>query len=137
MAIVKETESHIVESTLSTGGVAVDMALALELSGLLDRHYPGYQWGVHVNSSGGVVDIKNLAVSGEYGYRLLLSKVFADISRKCVINAGGEILERARLVRGKYKHDVEEIVDGIKPTKQPILKSNPGKFLNWYRSWKK
>lgn len=75
----------------------------------LHEHYPGHLWAVRANSAklGGVVEIKNMAITNVEGYLLLLSEVYADPSMKCIVRAGGELLERAGLKRGAA--DMEEI----------------------------
>lgn len=91
-----------------------DFKLAKSLADKLHAHYPGHLWAVFVNSraTGGVVYIKNLAVSSLYGYVLHLNNVLADPTLKCVMRAGGEILERAKFARGKAKGEFASIVEG-------------------------
>lgn len=65
----------------------------------LNKWYPGHLWGVTVNLEGGIANVLNLALSGRYGFVIHLSKVMYD--QKSLFYAGGEILERYRLSRGK------------------------------------
>lgn len=105
--------------------------LAIELSKLLLDHYPGHQWMVHVNSDGGVIDIKNLVVSPTHGYRILRHDLYAhEALRKEVLRGGGEILERGGLDRGKFREDCEVgFVDGIeKIHQQPAFQDNIAKY---------
>lgn len=99
-----------------------DVTLALELSALLNNHFPNHQWMVHVNSQGGVIDIKNGTISGQYGYRIKPGKLTHDALKHAVIIGGGEILERANVRRGRFDEaemlDVDKI-DGVKPQHQP------------------
>ena len=97
-----------------------DVVLAKNSADLLEQHYPGYLWAVNVNSEGGVMDIKNYRVSYKYGYRLFLSEVYQDPTLKCVIRAGGEILERANLARSGDIGDAVTHVDGVKAIDQPF-----------------
>ena len=92
---------------------ANDELLACRASELLQKHYPGYVWAVNVNSedTGGVMTIKNFSVSSSYGMILHIAKL--DNKLKKVVRAGGELLERAKLIRGKGKGIIAEHVDGI------------------------
>lgn len=100
-----------------------DISLALELSGLLDKEYPGHQWMVGVKSDQGVIDIQNPPLFGAYGYRILRPWQYThDALRHEVIMAGGEMLERAHLRRGKNTgEDITEWVDGMRAQEQPVL----------------
>lgn len=117
----------------------IDETLALELSALLDKHYPGHQWAVHVNSEGRVIDIRNLAISGYYGFRILMTRkteggIMYDPSheelKKEAVMAGGEILERAGLKRGKFDQDARvDWVEGINKIQyQPAVQRNIQKY---------
>ena len=92
---------------------ANDELLAVRASELLQSHYPGYIWAVNVNSeaTGGVMTIKNFSVSSHYGMTLHLAKL--DNKLRKVVRAGGELLERARLIRGRRKELRASMVDGI------------------------
>ena len=93
-----------------------DVLLAKDASDLLFRKYPGYLWAVHVNSKGGMLNIFCPLVSTRYGYTIRLKEVYQDrAALKCVMRAGGEILERAALRRGKWHSgDLAKTVEGIK-----------------------
>ena len=100
-----------------------DIALATECANLLHTHYPGHAWAVNADckQSGGVMTICNLNISERYGYVLKLSRVYADPDRKCVVLAGGEMLERAGMLRGWLDEDKElKHVEGIRPQDQPL-----------------
>lgn len=99
----------------------LDVVLAKNAAELLHKHYEGHLWAVYVNSkkTGGVMVIKNLMVSGLYGYVLHLTTVYADPTLRCVVKAGGEILERAGLARGKNQFIRPTFVEGIPEKKQP------------------
>ena len=101
---------------------AADKELAMQAMQVLSKHYPGHLWAVHVNSEdqGGVMVIKNYRVSFMYGYILYLSTVYADPKLKCVIKAGGEILERANMKRGLSERENATVVDGVKSHHQPF-----------------
>lgn len=83
-----------------------DIALAKQIAEDLMQFYPGYLWAVHVNSYQGILDIKNLNLSGNYGMRRKLGKDYSASSlKKDVMRWGGEILERYRMNRGTLNND--------------------------------
>lgn len=96
-----------------------DEILAKRAADLLNDHYPGYLWACNVNSlpTGGVMVIKNISVSYKYGYTLHLDKL--DPKLRKVLMAGGEILERANLARGKNKGFDPVYIDGVLDKDQP------------------
>jgi len=100
--------------------LADDMALCYRAAEELNKHYPGHLWSTHLDENGGMMYIRNLAVSFRYGYKLKLSRVYADPDLKCVMRAGGEILERARMARGWWDGQDATYVEGIAPKEQPI-----------------
>ena len=95
---------------------ADDIMLAKDAADLLYKKYPNYLWGVHVNSRGGMLNIFCPIVSVRYGYTIKLKEVYADRANlKCVMRAGGEILERASLRRSRGKEgELPTKVEGIK-----------------------
>jgi len=80
-----------------------DQLLATDISRKLDQHYPGHLWAVNVDSIGGVVTIKNFAVSFTHGYLVKIKEVQDDPTRKACIMGAGEILERAHMRVGKAR----------------------------------
>lgn len=108
-------------------GDLYDRKVAASIADKLNAHYPGHLWAVNVNSSptGGVVNIFDFAISSRYGYVLHLKTVLNDPTLKCVIKAGGEILERANFARGRAKGEFATHVDGMldkhQPTKSGII----------------
>jgi hypothetical protein len=81
---------------------ANDMIMAKEIADALNAHYPKHLWAVNVDGKNGVATIKNLLLSGQWGYLLKLTNMFsASDFRKDVLRAGGEILERYRVNRGR------------------------------------
>lgn len=67
----------------------------------LHQHYPGHLWAVQIEQ--GLANIYNLALSGRWGFTVHLRKIDADY--KTIVRAGGELLERYRLSRGKLNID--------------------------------
>lgn len=97
---------------------AMDKTLAMRISSLLSKHYPGHMWAVFVSSEQGVVDIKNLYIAHFYGFRLMLKDVQSEQSLKSCVWAGGEMLERAGMPRGAYVEKTTHI-DGVREKHQP------------------
>jgi hypothetical protein len=88
------------DSAINTG--ANDMILAKEIADALNSHYPGHLWAVNVDGPNGVANIRDLLLSGQMGYVLKLVNIFsASDFRRDVVRAGGEILERYRMTRGR------------------------------------
>jgi len=104
----------------------VDVRLVAEALHKLVTHYPGYTWRVAVDDrpTVGMLDVYNEDVNDvlgnqQYGYRIHLSTAYSDPNLKCVIMAGGEILERALLPRGWSKGDIPKSIDGVEEQHQP------------------
>jgi len=108
---LRAEEGHNVERS--------DTVLAMNAANLLNKHYPGHLWAVNVNSEGGVMIIKNLAISSMYGIVLHLKNVYQDPTLKLVVQGGGELLERAHMRRGKATGDVAKVVEGAMKHHQP------------------
>lgn len=82
---------------------ANDHIMAKTMADALDTNYPGHLWAVSADSQTGLCIIRDLLVSGEWGYVLKIPAIYsASAFRADVIRAGGEILERYRLTRGKF-----------------------------------
>ncbi len=72
-----------------------NLSVAKNAAEILHKHYPGHLWGTHAN--GGMLDIRNMYLSGEYGFRLSIPTMYSSSEwDKQVLRAGGEILERYR-----------------------------------------
>ena len=77
-----------------------DYTLAKNIAEHLEKKYPGWLWAVHVMD--GVVGVKSMRLSGNWGFVLHEDKI--DKNYKVVTNAGGEILERFRQQRGQFNN---------------------------------
>ena len=77
-----------------------DYTLAKNVAEKLEEKYPGWLWAVHVMD--GVVGVKSLRLSGQWGFILHSDKI--DNDYKMVVMAGGEILERFKQKRGKFNN---------------------------------
>ena len=81
--------------------MASDHMVAKNVAEHLEKKYPGWLWAVHVMD--GVVGVKSMRLSGNWGFVLHEDKIDNDYI--AVTNAGGEILERYRQHRSKFNPD--------------------------------
>jgi len=105
---------------------ASDIALCVAAKAKLNKAYPGHMWQVELDEDvQGMCKIINLDICAvlnsnlRYGYWLYLGRLYADPSLKCVMRAGGEILERANLRRGWATGEDPKYVEGVLPKHQP------------------
>ena len=82
-----------------------EMDWAKRIADVLERHYPGYLWAVHVDLYGGMATIQSLRLSGEWGCYLKMSSIVNDPFLAKVKKFGGEILERHRVSRSAANAD--------------------------------
>ena len=81
---------------------ASDMTLAVEISAILAREYPGHLFYVHVNlhPSVGMAFIQHFSLSENEGFRLKIPDLAGPAQiKKAAIMAAGEILERFNVPR--------------------------------------
>jgi len=91
----------IVELERAETFVSSDYTRAKNVAEHLEKKYPGWLWAV--NAMDGVVTVKSMLISGNWGFVLHEDKI--DNDYKAVTLAGGEILERYRQHRGKFNTD--------------------------------
>ena len=97
-----------------------DDLLAKRSAEYLVDAYPGHPW--HIAIKGGVLIIKHMNISNSHG-AVLHYKVVHDENtlKKGIVFAGGELLERAGLKRGRLiEGDVIRHVEGI-PDKNLVV----------------
>ena len=83
---------------------AWEMTIAKNVGDMLNRVYPGYLWAVNVR--GGIIHVKNLYLSGKWGFTEKLPGVYSASSLEATMKRGaGEILERYKSSRQKFKAD--------------------------------
>lgn len=109
MQIYTEIDRHTENDTK-------DIALCKEIYDILDIHYSGHLWQVGANSETGIIDIKLLYPDGRnritnFGYTLKIKDIEPPYIKKKVIKAGGELLERYGLPRGRAT--LHTLVDAI------------------------
>lgn len=91
------------EIVFATQENALEFALAKRVADKLHQKYPGFLWGV--NAHGGIVEVRNISLSGEWGFILHQKDIQDDPDDKLAMRAGGEILERFQLARGRMNDD--------------------------------
>lgn len=87
---------------------ANEYVIAKNMADTLNRHYPGHAWAVTCEY--GIATVRNLRLDGNWGFVLKLSQLLVN-PEKTVMRAGGELLERYKLSRGKFKSDEYENLD--------------------------
>lgn len=71
----------------------------------LEKKYRGWWWLLNPDENAGVFYIYSLRLSGEWGYVVKIKDI-QDAPAKTAIMAGGEILERYGIRRGKYDREL-------------------------------
>lgn len=85
---------------------ANDQNMAKTLCEVLQKHYPDHLWAVNVNGRTGIITIRDLYLSGQWGYVLKIGAVYSISSlERDAVHAGGEILERFRMSRAQFRAD--------------------------------
>lgn len=87
-----------------------DLVMARHMADTLHKHYPGHLWAVTCDGTKGIATVRNLALSGDWGYVLHLPLIYsASEWDKRVLRAGGEILERYRISRASFDRVADQI----------------------------
>ena len=81
--------------------IGSDFTRAKNTAEMLEKKYPGWLWAVHTMD--GVVVVKSMRLSGNWGFVLHQDKI--DNDYKAVMRAGGELLERFRMSRKKFNQE--------------------------------
>lgn len=85
---------------------ASDLAITRRIAMKLDQHYPCHPWMVRVDGAQGVAMISlPIIMQRNQSYVLHLSTIAADPGLRCVVRAGGEILERYNVPRAGFQID--------------------------------
>ena len=99
-----ECSQTLTPTSAGEGPTLLELALAKRIAESLHRHYPAHLWGVAANSAAGIVSVFNLRLSGRWGFVLKMRDLaYEDEIERAAKEAGGELLERYRLSRGKYR----------------------------------
>lgn len=89
-----------------------DLAVAKQVSAVLQDHYPNYNWRVEADTRKKMITVQNMDLSGKWGFVLHMMKIFSvsDLNKK-VMRAGGELLERFRLSRLGFNPNEYALLD--------------------------
>lgn len=86
---------------------AADIIVCHQVNEILQKHYPGHLWSVGCNHEAGTVHIElpyatRVKTRFPFGFLLYISSLkSASEMEKKVMRAGGELLERFKLERGR------------------------------------
>lgn len=82
---------------------AANMDMAKVVTHRLMEKYPGHFWAVNADIAHGIINIFNMHISTKMGYVLIVDDWLAErVVANEVVRAGGEILERAGMTRGRF-----------------------------------
>lgn len=106
--------------------------MATHILKILDDHYHGYNWVVHLDEKGRMVQIINKTLADSlmcnqfYGYEVYAHRLENYDNRVRIIkDVGGEILERANMPRGPWDgvtYPTE--IEGVREKHQPIFNAD-------------
>ena len=86
--------------------LARDLALTKRMAEVLERHYPGHPWMVQVSHAQGVAYVKlPILMKRNQAYILHIDRMAMDPSLRCVMRAGGELLEKYSVPRSQFLLD--------------------------------
>lgn len=87
----------------------LDQQICHTVAEALAKYYPGHDWLVEADRRKGLLDIRNLRLSGTMGCRFPLSGfVTASELDRLAMKLGGEILERFNVARGRFDQEEYE-----------------------------
>ena len=81
-------------------------ALCAKVGKVLVKNYPGWTWDINCTLSTGIITVKCLNLHGEYGFVLYISQIEQPGGEGIAVSAGGELLERCNVPRGKKPQDL-------------------------------
>ena len=91
----------MIDLTGTPGVAALDFNMAKDMAEALHEAYPGYLWAVTCEGEKGIATVRNMNLSGNWGFVLKLKEISTSSDwKKRIQMAGGELLERYRLRRG-------------------------------------
>lgn len=99
------------ESSIVTGNRAQAEALVHDCVARVQEQYPGYVWSVRISSDYSVLALRNYNIDKAYGMIIHTEVVQNDPSRAAVVQAAGELLERAQLAREGFSGQQARTLD--------------------------
>lgn len=86
---------------------AANMMMAEACCSALMKWYPGHFWAINADIRGGQIVVFNMHISQTHGYILNVDDWLQQHAvTKALMVAGGEILERHGMPRGKFDADI-------------------------------
>jgi len=83
-----------------------DLMVAKRMADTLHKAYPGHLWAVTVDGAQGMATVRNLSLSGQWGFYVKLAHDWsASNFEKQVKMAGGELLERYKVRRERANNE--------------------------------
>ena len=82
---------------------ATVVSMVKNVADTLDKHYPGHPWMVGPSNDYSMLAIWNGNLSSRYGMWVKVTDI--DPEYRNVMRCAGELLERAKVSRGKAKED--------------------------------
>lgn len=80
-----------------------DLLMSKTIAEALHEAYPGQRWAITCDSETGIITIRNLWLSGTWGYLMKIKEIYsASQLRHDVLVAGGEVMERFNMMRGRF-----------------------------------
>ena len=95
------TELSVLETMEQAKMELANKELAGHVGECLHRNYPKHLWAVVADIHNGIVTVRNLALSGDWGFYIHIADFVNDPHFKAVTRAGGELLERFKVARGE------------------------------------
>jgi len=99
--ISKDYNEIYLHEDMETRIAKLEMWTAKAIGETLVKNYPKRQWGVNVDIPGAMVVITCPSLSHTHGYHIAMKNDNIETLCKRAVNAGGEILERYGISRGR------------------------------------
>lgn len=96
---------EVISDAASISKEATKIKHCKNVADVLFQAYPGHLWGVQLSEDSSVTEIRCFGLSGDHGFTLHTDKLNGDTLKRKVLWAGGEILERFGMDRGRYRGD--------------------------------
>lgn len=99
----KMIETSLVQGSGTMEEEAANHMMSRAVADMLLRLYPDHMWLVNSDIRGGIINIFNPRVSTRMGYTIIVDDWLQEnVVGNKVMLAGGEILERANMRRGRF-----------------------------------
>lgn len=85
---------------------AAELSLCKNIAEALNKYYPGHLWAVATPKDTGVVQVRDLSLSGEWGFMIRIPEIYSvsELDKMCM-RYGGELLERYKVARSKLNQE--------------------------------